>query len=139
MRVVSILNESPLSAVKRGILRSDLYYRLAVIGIFVPPLRERREDIPLLVSDFLQNSKNAPAGITVAGSVMQMFREYSWPGNVRELQHVIEASLALLKGRSVITEECLPRHFREAAGKEAVTADGAPEPSCGSASPSGDD
>ena len=81
VRVVSILNESPLSAVKRGILRSDLYYRLAVIGIFVPPLRERREDIPLLVSDFLQNSKNAPAGITVAGSVMQMFREYSWPGN----------------------------------------------------------
>lgn len=136
VRVVSILNESPLSAVKRGILRSDLYYRLAVIGIFVPPLRERREDIPLLVSNFLQNSKNAPAGITVAGSVMQMFREYSWPGNVRELQHVIEASLALLKGRSVITEECLPRHFREAAGKEAVTADGAPEPSCGSASPS---
>ena len=114
VRVVSILNEPPLSAVERGILRNDLYYRLAVVGICVPPLRDRREDIPLLVSTFLQRPENAAEDVRVSDSVMKLFWEYSWPGNIRELQHVMEGSLALLGDRSVIDEDCLPRHFRDA-------------------------
>jgi len=111
VRVISVLNESPLAAVEHGALRLDLYYRLAVIGISVPPLRERREDIPLIIESFL--SKNAP-GIEVTDSVMQMFYDWEWPGNIRELLHIIEGSLALLNGGSVIDVDALPRQFCEA-------------------------
>lgn len=97
----------------RGILRNDLYYRLAVVGIAVPPLRERLEDIPLLIASFLQRAEDAPAGVRVSDSVMKLFWGYSWPGNIRELLHVIEGSLALLGSRNVITEDNLPRQFRE--------------------------
>lgn len=113
VRVISILNEPPLTAVSRGILRNDLYYRLAVVGIAVPPLRERLEDIPLLIASFLQRAEDAPAGVRVSDSVMKLFWGYSWPGNIRELLHVIEGSLALLGSRNVITEDSLPRQFRE--------------------------
>ena len=113
VRVISILNEPPLTAVSRGILRNDLYYRLAVVGIAVPPLRERLEDIPLLISSFLQRDGEHP-GTRVSDSVMKLFWGYSWPGNIRELLHVIEGSLALLGERTIITEDCLPRQFREA-------------------------
>ena len=113
VRIISILNEPPLTAVSRGILRNDLYYRLAVVGLAVPPLRERLEDIPLLISSFLQRDGENP-GIRISDSVMKLFWGYSWPGNVRELLHVIEGSLALLGERTVITEDCLPRQFREA-------------------------
>ena len=114
VRVVSILNEPPLTAVEKGILRNDLYYRLAVVGISVPPLRERREDIPLLVSSFLQRSEIAAGVERVSDSVMKLFWEYAWPGNIRELQHVVEGSLALLGDRDFIDEDCLPRQFRDA-------------------------
>ena len=113
VRVISILNEPPLTAVSRGILRNDLYYRLAVVGLAVPPLRERLEDIPLLISSFLQRDGENP-DVRISDSVMKLFWGYSWPGNVRELLHVIEGSLALLGERTVITEDCLPRQFREA-------------------------
>ena len=113
VRVISILNEPPITAVRRGILRNDLYYRLAVVGIAVPPLRERLEDIPLLISSFLQRDGEKP-GVRISDSVMKLFWGYSWPGNIRELLHVIEGSLALLGERTVITEDCLPRQFREA-------------------------
>jgi len=116
VRVISILNEAPLDAVGQGILRSDLFYRLAVVGIAVPPLRRRREDIPLLARTFIdrseQNHSSSPIGID--DDILDMFLNYDWPGNVRELLHVIEGSLALLGGRSSIELACLPRHFREA-------------------------
>ena len=114
VRVVSILNEPPLTAVEKGKLRNDLYYRLAVVGISVPPLRERREDIPLLVSAFLQRPEIAEGVARVSDSVMKLFWEYAWPGNIRELLHVIEGSLALLGDRDLIDEDCLPRQFRDA-------------------------
>ena len=111
VRIISVLNEAPLSAVEHGRLRNDLYYRLAVVGISVPSLRERRDDIPLLVSAFLQN--NAP-DVGVDNEVLQMFWNCRWRGNVRELQHVIEGSLVLLGDRKVITRDCLPKQFLEA-------------------------
>lgn len=116
VRVISILNEAPLNAVGHGILRSDLFYRLAVVGLAVPPLRERAKDIPVLARLFIERSDQNPqaAAIGVTPEVRQMFLDYDWPGNVRELLHVIEGSLALLGGRTVIDRDCLPRHFREA-------------------------
>ena len=127
VRGISILNEPPLTAVSRGILRNDLYYRLAVVGIAVPPLRERLEDIPLLIASFLQRAEGAPSGVRVADSVMKLFWGYSWPGNIRELLHVIEGSLALIGSRNVITEDCLPRQFRDACLSRRA-AEAAPQP-----------
>jgi len=116
VRVISILNETPLVAVGNGILRSDLYYRLAVVGLAVPPLRDRKTDIPLLVRTFIERSKQASEGslIDVTPEVLRMFQDYDWPGNIRELQHVIEGGLALLGDRDVVDCQSLPRHFREA-------------------------
>ncbi|WP_304088168.1 sigma-54-dependent Fis family transcriptional regulator [Maridesulfovibrio ferrireducens] len=116
VRVISILNESPLNAVGQGILRSDLFYRLAVVGIAVPPLRHRKKDIPLLMRTFIESSEQNQGGkpIGVDPEILQMFFDYDWPGNIRELLHVIEGSLALLGERSSIERCCLPLHFREA-------------------------
>lgn len=116
VRVVSILNEAPLHAVSQGILRSDLFYRLAVVGLAVPPLRERKKDISVLARTFIERSeqKNGLGLIGIEPDVVQMFFDYDWPGNVRELLHVIEGSMALLGDSSSISKDNLPRHFREA-------------------------
>lgn len=116
VRIISILNEHPLRAVDQGLLRRDLFYRLAVVGIAVPPLRKRQNDIPLLVRHIINRLELAmkTAGVTLDDEVMGIFRRYPWPGNIRELAHVIEGSLALLDGSDIITVHNLPRHFREA-------------------------
>ncbi|WP_272701013.1 sigma-54 interaction domain-containing protein [Desulfovibrio sp. Fe33] len=116
VRVISILNEAPLTAVGNGILRSDLYYRLAVVGLAVPPLRDRKGDIPLLVRTFIERSKQAQDGapIEVTPEVLRIFQDYDWPGNIRELQHVIEGGLAMLGDQHSMDCRTLPRHFREA-------------------------
>ncbi|MFV0348846.1 MAG: sigma-54 interaction domain-containing protein [Halodesulfovibrio sp.] len=128
VRVISILNEAPLDAVGHGILRNDLFYRLAVVGLAVPPLRDRKNDLPLLTRLFIERSEQnkARGSIDVTPEVAEMFSEYDWPGNVRELQHVIEGSLALIGTRDTIARDCLPRHFREACGSAAHTALHAP-------------
>ncbi len=119
VRIMSILNEEPLQAVEHGVLRRDLFYRLAVVGISVPPLRERRNDIPLLARMFIDRSELAtrpggPGTVGVNDDVLHMFMHYDWPGNIRELLHVVEGSLALLGDGPEICPACLPRHFREA-------------------------
>ncbi len=114
VRIISILNEHPSEAIARGALRNDLYYRLAVVGLCIPPLRDRYQDIPLLASFFLSSSENAHEGITLSPTVMQLLSTYAWPGNIRELHHVIEGSLVLLGTRTVIRQDCLPRQFRDA-------------------------
>ena len=116
VRIISILNEHPLRAVEQGLLRRDLFYRLAVVGIAVPPLRKRQGDIPLLVRHVIAHSETAHKKqcVNMDDDVMRLFREYAWPGNIRELAHVIEGSLALLGNGDVITAQNLPRHFREA-------------------------
>lgn len=111
VRVISILNEPPLLAVEHGILRLDLYYRLAIMGLSIPPLRERMEDIPLLISSFL---KHVAPSVQVSATVMKMFWDWSWPGNIRELLHVIEGSIVLLGEKTVIEQDCLPKQFCEA-------------------------
>ncbi|WP_419781165.1 sigma-54 interaction domain-containing protein [Maridesulfovibrio sp.] len=123
VRVISILNEAPLNAVSEGILRSDLFYRLAVVGLAVPPLRERKMDLTVLMRSFISRSEQvkSPGLIGVEPDVVQMFFDYDWPGNVRELLHVIEGSLALLGERTSISVENLPRHFREAHEKSLMT------------------
>ncbi len=99
-RLITATNQDLDSLVKKGKFRSDLYYRLKVFPIHVPPLRERKEDIPLLALHFLDIYKKK-FGKNIKGiskQSMQRLMEYSWPGNVRELQHVIERSTILTDG-----------------------------------------
>jgi DNA-binding NtrC family response regulator len=100
VRLISATNSDLLADVKSGAFREDLFYRLNVMNIHLPPLRERREDIPLLASHFIrqQNTKFGTSIRGLAPDALQAAREFDWPGNIRQLQNVIEASLAMENG-----------------------------------------
>ena len=94
-RVIAATNKDLKEQVKKGLIREDFFYRIHIIPIYLPPLRERKEDIPLLIEHFMQNypsSKNLPT-ITVA--VMEALTSYDWPGNVRELQNTLHRYVTL--------------------------------------------
>ena len=97
VRVIAATNVNPADAVRTGKLREDLYYRLAVVEISLPPLRDRREDIPLLVQSFLNefNRHNSKALRGVDQEAMYVLERYPWPGNIRELRNVIERATIL--------------------------------------------
>jgi len=100
VRVIAATNVDPLEVVQKGKLREDLYYRLNVFALTLPPLRERREDLPLLVQAFLNefNQRNQKSIAGVEQQVMKIFEQYGWPGNVRELRNVIERATILAAG-----------------------------------------
>lgn len=99
LRIISATNRDMADALKDGSLREDLYYRLNVISIHLPPLRERPDDIPLLVRHFIENfSKMSPKEIKgISEQALRCFEQYNWPGNVRELENVIERAITLTK------------------------------------------
>jgi DNA-binding NtrC family response regulator len=103
VRVITATNKNLEDEVKRGNFREDLYYRLRSVNIYIPPLRERREDIPILfekfVAEFCQKNKVAFAGIT--DDAMQVLISYHWPGNVRELKNFVESILILENGKII--------------------------------------
>ncbi len=113
VRIVTATNQSLLEKVRCGEFREDLYYRLKVVEVFMPPLRERKEDIPLLVSHFLNkyNKKLSREIVAVSDDVQRIFMDYSWPGNVRELEHTLEHAFILCR-QNTITLECLPLDFK---------------------------
>ncbi len=116
VRVVAAVNEPPLQVVERGGLRADLYYRLNVVSLEIPPLRERPEDIELLTRHFI-DKYNRRFGMKVTGideTVWKRFFAYDWPGNVRELEHLIEAAMNMVDGQTILPEH-LPAHFWERA------------------------
>ena len=100
VRVLAATNVDPMEAVQKGKLREDLYYRLNVFALCLPPLRERKEDLPLLVQSFI-NEFNARNQRSIAGleqQAMRMLEQYAWPGNVRELRNVIERATIIAPG-----------------------------------------
>ncbi|RIV23095.1 PAS domain S-box protein [Alicyclobacillaceae bacterium I2511] len=103
-RFIAALNIHPWQAVETGLLREDLFYRLSVIPIYVPPLRERREDIPTLAEHFLRqaNDRHHLSLQGFAADVLEWLQDYPWPGNVRQLKHVIEGASALSSGRGLL-------------------------------------
>ena len=114
VRIISNINMPPMQAIDEGLLRADLYYRLGVINLTVPPLRERTTDIPLLVKTFIDscNHKVRKNIRQADDKVLQIFYAYSWPGNVRELHHAIEYALNILPyDAETITAEYLPDHI----------------------------
>ena len=99
VRIVAATNKDPEQGVKAGRFREDLYYRLNVISITVPPLRDRREDVPLLAQHFLQRyaQRNAKAMEGLTRETLDLLAGYAWPGNVRELENVIERAVVLTR------------------------------------------
>jgi DNA-binding NtrC family response regulator len=108
-RVIAASNRDLLDEIEAGRFREDLYYRLNVVTIYLPPLRERREDVPSLVSFFLKiyNEENYRHVPHVEPAAMQALQDYSWPGNVRELQNYIERAVVLAPGDE-LTRDLLP-------------------------------
>ena len=114
VRVIASTNKDLKEKVRRGEFRQDLYYRLKVVEVSLPPLRERLEDLPLLVDHFCRSfnerfKKNIEG---ISSEVLSRFMDYPWPGNVRELEHVMEHAFVLCRG-GVITLEHLPPEIRD--------------------------
>lgn len=101
IRIVSATNRNPEKAIKEKIFRQDLYFRLNVIRIDLPPLRERKEDIPLLVESFIRkfNPKSSHAIAGIKKDALHYLQQYDWPGNVRELCNVVERAMSLAEGK----------------------------------------
>lgn len=111
VRIIATTNTLPQTATAQGSIRQDLYYRLAVVNIALPPLSQRREDIPLLCRHFV-DKYNRRFGLSIQGvtpAVMALFQVYPWPGNVRELEHIIEGSMNIMtEAESYIDAHHLP-------------------------------
>ena len=114
VRVIAATNRNLAQDMMSGRFREDLYYRLNVIPVMVPPLRERKDDIPLLVKHFLEvySTASSKAIRGFSEEVIQIFLDYDWPGNVRELQNVVEHAVILAKGE-MITQIDLPHSLKE--------------------------
>lgn len=102
VRIIASTNRDLVEEVKNNNFRKDLYYRLNVVNIHLPPLRERKEDIPLLVKHFLANKKQAQANKKINPDTMRILMEYNWPGNVRELANVIERAVMISDGDYIL-------------------------------------
>jgi len=115
VRVISATNKNLEHEVKAGRFREDLFYRMNVIQITCPPLRERKEDVPMLAGHFLEKfSKSLGMNVKkISNEAMDVLRKYHYPGNVRELENIIERTVALEPG-AIILPESLPRHMSEA-------------------------
>jgi two-component system response regulator HydG/two-component system response regulator AtoC len=127
VRVLAATNRDLQAAIGRGTFREDLYYRLAVFDIPLPPLRERVDDIPLLVDAFVESvgrSVGRPAA-GIADEARARLVAYRWPGNVRELRNVIERAVILSEG-GFITSEHLPMSLAATAEPPPLTASPAP-------------
>jgi len=107
VRVIAATKVDLLERVRRGLFRKDLYYRLNVVPIRLPPLRERREDIPLLVEHFLKHF-GAEGKITISPEAMKLLMDYDWPGNVRELENLVERLVVVGAGPQVRPEDLPP-------------------------------
>jgi DNA-binding NtrC family response regulator len=117
VRVVAATNRPLAEQVKEGTFRSDLFYRLDVLHIYLPPLRERREDIPLLVRRFVRelSERHDRTFLGISREALDLLVDYPWPGNVRELRNLIESMVVLAPGRE-ITADDIPRQIRDGSG-----------------------
>jgi len=114
VRVIAATNRDPLEEVRRNRLREDLYYRLNVVPIELPPLRQRPEDVPILAQHFLEvyGEKYNKYFVDFSPEAMDALLRHAWPGNVRELEHVIER-IVVLGNSSTVTLDLLPAQIRE--------------------------
>ncbi|WP_126424622.1 sigma-54-dependent transcriptional regulator [Brevibacillus marinus] len=113
VRIISATNRNLKKLVEEGAFREDLYYRLNIVDIFIPPLRERRDDIPFFVEHFLQKHRQRYGkSFEIAPELMKLLMEYDWPGNVRELENALERAVVLCRGEKLSIED-FPRKIFE--------------------------
>ncbi|MEZ4417456.1 MAG: sigma-54 dependent transcriptional regulator [Gemmatimonadota bacterium] len=128
VRILAATNRELEEEIRKGTFRSDLYYRLNVIQLRLPPLRERRDDIPLLAEHFLaQRTTDEGGELQIAGEALERLTQYDWPGNVRELENALERAAVLSKS-STITLAGLPERVREARAPRLVEDTPPPNP-----------
>ncbi|MBF7084567.1 sigma-54-dependent Fis family transcriptional regulator [Desulfallas sp. Bu1-1] len=104
VRVIAATNRDLRQLIREGLFREDLFYRLNVVQIHLPPLRERREDIPLLVEHFIQKFGTAYKVNSISPEAMSLLEQYDWPGNVRELQNIVERASIICRGHEIQPE-----------------------------------
>lgn len=107
VRIITAMNIDPKEALDKGLLRSDLFYRLNVVNLTLPPLAGRKEDIPILTNHFI-DTFNDLFGMKITGiapAAMQRLLDYHWPGNIRELSHAIESTYNMMELECEIIEE----------------------------------
>ncbi len=110
-RLVCSTNRNLKSEVEAGNFREDLFYRVNVVDVEMPPLRERKDDIPILVSEFVNEfCIREKKALTLSEEVMEIFQRYHWPGNVRQLKNIVERAVVLARGNTITTGE-LPEEF----------------------------
>lgn len=120
VRFLSNINIPPLEAIEKGLLRKDLYYRLGVINITIPALRDRKSDIlPLSKAFITENNRKLLKNVrTLAPETLTLFQLYDWPGNVRELQHALEYAMNIIpEEEDLITPAYIPEHILDATGQ----------------------
>ncbi|MDI6706939.1 MAG: sigma 54-interacting transcriptional regulator [Bacillota bacterium] len=124
VRVIATVNTNPLALIQEKTLREDLFYRLSVIYIYIPPLRERKEDILYLTNHFMNKYKHIVSGTPprVSREVKEEFLKYSWDGNVRELENVIESVINTIENEEEIRLEHLPYYLLEKLKKQDLQA-----------------
>ncbi|MHB8764946.1 MAG: sigma-54 interaction domain-containing protein [Deferrisomatales bacterium] len=141
LKILSSVNEDPHAAIERGRLRLDLFYRLGVVLLRIPPLRERPCDVPVLTEHFLAKH-NAALGRQVervSPEAGEVFRHHGWPGNVRELEHVVEGAMNVVGERAVIGLGDLPPYLLQARRPGPEPASRPPEPAPAAAPAEGTD
>jgi DNA-binding NtrC family response regulator len=142
LSIIAATNHNLADAIASGKFREDLYYRLKVVAIVVPPLRERKEDIPVLIEHFLAdfNRRNDSNIRGIAPQVLKHFIEYDWPGNVRELKHAVESAAIMATGELLGSESAFLQPLRssalDASARSVPTSPSAPTSSSVSASAS---
>jgi len=122
VRILSTTNRNLEDEVKKGGFRKDLFYRLSIVPITIPPLRERRSDIPLLAHYFLKKFQEGDAAVRIDPAVLDRLEKYPWPGNVRELANAIQMMMVFCRGNRIVLED-LPPHL----GEQAVAAQTPPQ------------
>ncbi|MEW6185612.1 MAG: sigma-54 dependent transcriptional regulator [Thermodesulfobacteriota bacterium] len=122
VRVISATHQNLEEFMQQGRFRQDLYFRLNVVSLFLPPLRERREDIPLLIDHFLKKFglQNHKEGLEVSREARELLLRYPYPGNVRELENLVERAVVLCRGQLITTRD-LPFHLKEGVGESAIS------------------
>nr|WP_231571152.1 sigma 54-interacting transcriptional regulator [Paenibacillus sp. VKM B-2647] len=113
VRIISATNRDLRSMVNKGSFREDLYYRLNIVDMYVPPVRERTEDIPLLVEQFLERHRiKHGKPYHISPQLLRLLMDYHWPGNVREIENAVERAVVLCRDNNLSIED-FPREIRE--------------------------
>jgi len=123
IRLISATNKDLEKAIAKGLFREDLYYCLNVVTIYLPPLHERKEDIPLLVNYFLKrnNRVNGRKIKSISAEALDLLMDYEWPGNVRELENVIERALVLTNNNVILPDDIFLRSWKRTLDSEIIS------------------